>query len=451
MANNKLVNGDVLQALITELEKRSIGSLESTGSAITIKDLAGNTKNTIPSFTGATDSENGTSGLVPIPTAGKQNKFLCADATWKDAGGLPVGHEFFTTNPNIPAGCIPLLGGEYSRTAYADLWAWVQTQQGYLIEESAWQARATANSGNVPFYSKGDGTTTFRVPSLKCWVKGANGIEEVGSYLSAGLPNIEAFYDDDIGYARADRAGWHGAVYLGNLDTSRISAAAPSDGLKYCHTWKFDASKSNPVYGKSNTVQPPSIVGMWLVKAYGTVTNVGSTDVAAIAQGLTRVENKLNEAAIVGTVIPYAGTSLPTGYLPCNGAAISRETYASLFAVIGETYGSGDGSTTFNLPNLTDKFIQGSDTAGTVKSAGLPNISGNFEVLFHGHATWAEGEASDAFKVTKGKSSKEISFHDLGSTQGVGFNFNASNSNSIYGASSTVQPPALTMRYIIKY
>ena len=144
----------------------------------------------VANMTGASDSAAGKAGLVPAPAAGMQNKFLCADATWKDAGGLPVGHEFFTTNPNIPAGCIPLLGGEYSRTAYADLWAWVQTQQGYLIEESAWQAKAATNGGNVPFYSKGDGTTTFRVPSLKCWVKGANGIEEVGSYLSAGLPNI---------------------------------------------------------------------------------------------------------------------------------------------------------------------------------------------------------------------------------------------------------------------
>ena len=118
MANNKLVNGDVLQALITELEKRSIGSLESTGSAITIKDLAGNTKDTldvsIPSFTGATDSENGTSGLVPIPTAGKQDMALCGDATFKvlpisgggtgasDANGARtnLGLERFTSNQN---------------------------------------------------------------------------------------------------------------------------------------------------------------------------------------------------------------------------------------------------------------------------------------------------------------------------------------------------------------
>ena len=105
--------------------------------------------------------------------------------------GLPVGFEYFTMNPNIPAGSLPLQGGLYSRLAYPDLWEWVQKQTGYLKAESEWQELAVSNGGNVPFYSKGDGSTTFRVPSLKCWVKGANGIEEVGSYLSAGLPVLE--------------------------------------------------------------------------------------------------------------------------------------------------------------------------------------------------------------------------------------------------------------------
>lgn len=283
-AGNNIVDTYAKKTDISGMVKSVNGKEPDAGGNVNVANMAG-----------ASDSAAGKAGLVPAPAAGMQNKFLCADATWKDAGGLPVGHEFFTTNPNIPAGCIPLLGGEYSRTAYADLWAWVQTQQGYLIEESAWQTRATANSGNVPFYSKGDGTTTFRVPSLKCWVKGANGIEEVGSYLSAGLPNIIANYDDNIGYANADMIGWHGAVYLGNLAISLITSNRNDDGKKYCHNWKFDASKSNPIYGNSDTVQPKSIVGMWLVKAYGTITNVGSTDVAAIAQGLTELEtNKLS-------------------------------------------------------------------------------------------------------------------------------------------------------------
>ena len=228
-----------------------------------------------------------------------QNKFLCSDATWKDAGGLPVGHEFFTTNPNIPAGCIPLLGGEYSRTAYADLWAWVQTQEGYLLEESAWQSKATANGGNVPFYSTGDGITTFRVPSLKCWVKGANGIEEVGSYLSAGLPNITGTIESRPHTSGNTKYGGAVVGASGAFKFTKMTSTVTNTGCAESSTQSsndvttFSAQTSNPIYGNSDTVQPKSIVGMWLVKAYGTVTNVGSTDVANIAQGLTELETRV--------------------------------------------------------------------------------------------------------------------------------------------------------------
>ena len=280
----------------------------------------------VPTMKGASDTSDGTKGLVPAPAAGMQNKFLCSDATWKDAGGLPVGHEFFTTNPNIPAGCIPLLGGEYSRTAYADLWAWVQTQQGYLIEESAWQAKAAANGGNVPFYSSGDGSTTFRVPSLKCWVKGANGIEEVGSYLSAGLPNITGetwailctYGDVSADYGR-------GALHLMS-PIRQNSSVVEGNGNDNACALDFDASKSNSIYGNSTTVQPPSIVGMWLVKAYGTVTNVGSTDVANIAQGLTELETRVVPIEKGGTGATTASQACANiGALPTSGGTITGQ------------------------------------------------------------------------------------------------------------------------------
>ena len=77
-----------------------------------------------------------------------------------------------------------------------------------------------------------------------------------------------------------------------------------------------------------------------------------------------------------GQIAWFAQTEVPNGYLVCNGAEISRETYADLFNAIGTAFGSGDGSTTFTLPNLIDKFAQGSTTVGTYKSAGLPNITG---------------------------------------------------------------------------
>lgn len=149
----------------------------------------------------------------------------------------------------------------------------------------------------------------------------------------------------------------------------------------------------------------------------------------------------------IGTVLPFSGNSIPSGYLVCNGSAISRTTYADLFAVIGTTYGAGDGSTTFNLPNLTDKFIQGSNTAGTVKSAGLPNITGTFYANQNQYYTTDKG--SGAFSRSKfSDDPKGNSGHNM---QVGKYDFNASNSNSIYGNSTTVQPPALTMRYIIKY
>ena len=67
-----------------------------------------------------------------------------------------------------------------------------------------------------------------------------------------------------------------------------------------------------------------------------------------------------NTGAITGEIKWFAFNAVPNGYLVCNGAGVSRETYADLFAVIGTTFGEGDGSTTFTLPNLIDKFAQGS-------------------------------------------------------------------------------------------
>jgi microcystin-dependent protein len=67
----------------------------------------------------------------------------------------------------------------------------------------------------------------------------------------------------------------------------------------------------------------------------------------------------------VGTIIPYAGSEAPAGWLFCDGQEVSRTEYAKLFAVIGTTYGAGDGSTTFNLPNLKGRVLVHRDNADT--------------------------------------------------------------------------------------
>lgn len=148
-------------------------------------------------------------------------------------------------------------------------------------------------------------------------------------------------------------------------------------------------------------------------------------------------------ADLTGMIFAFAGNSIPSGFLLCDGSQVSRTTYKKLFDVIGTTYGSGNDSTTFNLPNLTDKFIQGSSAAGEYREAGLPNIENTIRNILHDGADTYNG----ALRLT----------HEDGNiTWGQGFyrgafTFNASLANPIYGNSTTVQPPALTMRYIIKY
>ena len=85
-----------------------------------------------------------------------------------------------------------------------------------------------------------------------------------------------------------------------------------------------------------------------------------------------------------GSVIPWSDGSVPSGFLECNGAAVSRSTYSDLFAIIGTTYGAGNGSTTFDLPDLQDNVVVGKSPSKALASTGgantvaqTGNVSGN--------------------------------------------------------------------------
>ena len=75
----------------------------------------------------------------------------------------------------------------------------------------------------------------------------------------------------------------------------------------------------------------------------------------------------------VGTIKPWGKAAAPAGYLLCDGSAVSRTTYADLFAVLSTTYGSGNGSTTFNVPNLAGKYPQGKDGSNSLAGTGGAN------------------------------------------------------------------------------
>ncbi len=154
-----------------------------------------------------------------------------------------------------------------------------------------------------------------------------------------------------------------------------------------------------------------------------------------------------------GTMMAYGGKSVPDGWLLCNGATISRTTYAKLFAAIGTAWGAGDGSTTFKLPDADGRVMQGvTDVSkvGQYLEAGLPNITG--QNLSSEYAMPDDRLNGGGCVVGAGDGRNNP---DRGKYSGNAFtwawwNINASKSNTLYGANSTVQPAALQTLIIIK-
>lgn len=142
--------------------------------------------------------------------------------------------------------------------------------------------------------------------------------------------------------------------------------------------------------------------------------------------------------------------SVPDGWLLCNGAAVSRSTYAALFAVIGTKHGSGDGSTTFNLPNFANRFVEGTTSIGSVgtfKSAGLPNITGSAQISTR-YPLATTNHTGALYGTALG--SADTHGQDVGDRLFRALALSASRSNSTYGSSSTVQPPSMMLLPCIK-
>ena len=126
----------------------------------------------------------------------------------------------------------------------------------------------------------------------------------------------------------------------------------------------------------------------------------------------TLIVNGASNIVPAGTINMWPTASAPSGYLLCAGAAVSRSTYAALFAVIGTTFGSGDGSTTFNLPNYTNRMPYGTTVGATGGTA-------DAIVVAHTHTGTSNGQSNDHTHYVAG---------DTGY-----MNQNASHTHNVYG------------------
>ena len=336
-------------------------------------------------------------------------------------------------------------------------------------------AEAAGKRGMVPAPAAGDqNKALFGDATYKQVVQKVNGVvaDSAGNVLVNSLAQTDIPENADLN--NYTESGFYRCMYSATVAT--ISNKPETTGVFYMQvvrggttTQRYQIlynTSSNTLWTRSNVSGTSWTDWVKLVKA---------TDVIPIANGgtgATTVADARNNLGITqtngyqiptGTILPFAGGTIPSGFLACNGAAVSRTTYSALFSAIGTTYGTGNGSSTFNVPQVEDNsYLEFSSTRGTKNNAGLPNITGEFDVR-RGYNQYGEddgtlqgafvfGSSNNAFTgvSTQTNNAQNVDYgtNVVGTTR---VTFSAANANSIYGASTTVQPKSLTVRAIIKY
>ncbi len=238
----------------------------------------------------------------------------------------------------------------------------------------------------------------------------------------------------------------NGGTYTFNQSVSDAIGGYPEGArLWYVDSSTGEASLLRSTKGNNtdNFVTNPEVIGTsWVLDI--------------VTQGYVQEQLEPVKAAIVarlpaGFVAAWPGNTPPDGWLVCNGSAVSRTTYADLFAAIGTTFGAGDGSTTFKLPDYQGDFLRGylsgtSSAIGTRQAEGLPNISGYISYLLMGE----DGQKSDGALSATLQVGNRLTNAGTGSAWKQ-LNFSAKNSNAIYGANSHVTPRNNAVKWCIKY
>ena len=176
---------------------------------------------------------------------------------------------------------------------------------------------------------------------------------------------------------------------------------------------------------------------------------------------------------ITGEIRMYGGSSAPTGWLFCDGSTVSRTTYADLFDVIGTSFGPGNGSDTFNLPNMADRFPAGKGSTFSVVGSSAGASTHNHTVtistadLSHTHQSpviYNTGTTALYTSVAFGSSGDASAVTPLGTAAAAvgaqannqyaitgGMSANSTHSHGGATASTSNLPPYMTVNFIIKY
>lgn len=179
------------------------------------------------------------------------------------------------------------------------------------------------------------------------------------------------------------------------------------------------------------------------------VTPINEGNLNKIEDGIATALSRGGGGLDIGAIIPFSGdiNSIPDGFMLCDGSAISRTTYATLFSIIGTTYGNGDGSTTFNLPDLRGRTIVGLDSNDTDFDT-LGETGGSKDLQAHSHDVLYQN-----FRLN---TNRDANSGSTGATRALGFSTSSTSGSSETKAASTGAgdsgnlQPYITINYIIK-
>lgn len=250
-----------------------------------------------------------------------------------------VGDTWISFDSSVPPGGVPFCGQEVTRALYADLWAWAQAQ-GKVKTELEWQEHAMANGGNCPYYSSGNGSTTFRMPCVLGYFKGSSVTTEGGTYKPQKLPNIKGsgipFENINSINLMPPRTG---AIYdITTVQNYLGHFGGDKDNIQL----GFNANLYDDRYQDGADVQPETYQVLVGVYAVGVIQNINNTDVQQLQTGLATLE--ANAVKSVNGVTPTAGNvDIDTSsrqYMPYYEGEESVTTFPYIVPKDGAFYAS---------------------------------------------------------------------------------------------------------------
>ena len=251
------------------------------------------------------------------------------------------------------------------------------------------------------------------------------------------------------------------AITVGTSSGASVTVPNGISILVYCdatntYSGVTGITGSLSVPGNLTVTGNETVSGNLSVTGTTTFTGIPSGPTAAAGTNTTQLATTAfvtQNAVLTGALLMWATNTAPSGYLICDGTAVSRTTYAALYAVIGTTFGSGDGSTTFNIPNYTNRMPYGTTIGATGGSADAVLVSHTHTatsvVTDPGHShTYFQQNGTAPF--TQGHQ-----YIDQDGTRDTGISttgITVATTNSTEGVSGTNAnlPPYLGIKFIIK-